>query len=164
MLTESSRPSPAGALLLCLLLTVFALWWLQSPPVAATVPPPPPGDLILRTTPPPEVGIELTDAELLELESAYTSGFDHPDPGSNDPCERLRLLPYKKLSAWRRQFRRRGFTMGKVKELLRGGRREMYVDPEKGTRYTKIYDAAGNWIVVDFVDCLIWQVAPYNFK
>jgi len=123
------------------------------------------GFTIARTTPPSEVAIELTEAELAELTEAYESGFDHPDPaGGNDPCERLRLLPYKKLRAWRKQFRKRGFTMDKIKNILKNGRREAFTHPKKGLTYTKIYDQQGNWIVVDFVDCLIWQVAPYNFK
>lgn len=118
----------------------------------------------LPTTPPPEVAIELSADELLALETAYEQGFDHPQPDGDDPCERLRLLPYKKLSAWRKQFRKRGFTIQKIKDMLKSGRREIYLHPEKGTRYTKIFDLKGNWIVVDFVDCVIWQVAPYNFK
>lgn len=120
---------------------------------------------LLRTTPPPDIAIELSEVELAELTEAYESGFDHPDPeGNNDPCERLRLLPFKKLKAWRKQFRKRGFTMDKIKDILKNGRREAFTHPEKGITYTKIYDQQGNWIVVDFVDCLIWQVAPYNFK
>ena len=119
---------------------------------------------ILRTTPDPGVAIELSDSELMELDAAYNTGFDNPDPEGNDPCERLRLLPYKKLSAWRKQFSKRGFTIQKIKDILRNGRREIHVHPEKGTAYTKIFDPSGNWIVVDFVDCVIWQVAPHNFK
>jgi len=41
-------------------------------------------------------------------------------------------LPYKKLSAWRKQLLKRGFTVAKVQEMLRSGRRELYVHPEKG--------------------------------
>jgi NADH:ubiquinone oxidoreductase subunit 3 (subunit A) len=120
---------------------------------------------LLRATPPPDVAIELSEAELAELTEAYESGFDHPDPERNDdPCERLQLLPFKKLKAWRKQFRKRGFTVAKIKDILKNGRREAFTHPEKGITYTKIYDQQGNWIVVDFVDCLIWQVAPYNFK
>lgn len=54
--------------------------------------------------------------------------------------------------------------MEKIRDMLRSGRREVYTHPVKGNRYTKIYDPKGNWIVVDFVDCIVWQVAPYNFK
>ena len=118
----------------------------------------------LPTSPPPEVAIELSADELLALATAYEQGFDHPQPDGDDPCQRLRLLPYKKLSAWRRQFRKRGFTIQKIKNMLKSGRREIFVHPEKGTRYTKIFDPKGNWIVIDFVDCVIWQVAPHNFK
>ena len=118
----------------------------------------------LPTSPPPEVAIELSADELLALATAYEQGFDHPQPNGEDPCQRLRLLPYKKLSAWRQHFRKRGFTIQKIKNMLKSGRREIFVHPEKGTRYTKIFDPKGNWIVVDFVDCIIWQVAPHNFK
>ena len=124
--------------------------------------PPTPDHSILEATPPPEAAIELTDAQLVELTEAYEHGFNNPEP--DDPCTRLQLLPHKKLSAWRKQFRKRGFTMEKIKEMLAHGRRVPFTHPEKGVTYTKIFDAKGNWIVVDFVDCLIWQVAPYNFK
>lgn len=117
---------------------------------------------ILKTAPPEEVAIELSDAQLVELEAAFENGFDNPEP--NDPCQRLRLLPYKKLSTWRKQFGRRGFTMEKIRDMLANGRREAFTHPEKGLTYTKIFDPRGNWIVVDFVDCIVWQVAPYNFK
>lgn len=118
----------------------------------------------LPASPPSDVTIELNDAQLAELEQAYQEGFDHPDPNGEDPCQQLRLLPYKKLSTWRKQFRKRGFTVQKIKDMLKSGRREIFVHPEKGTRYTKIFDPKGNWIVVDFVDCIVWQVAPHNFK
>jgi len=118
--------------------------------------------IILKTSPPGEVAIELTHVQLAELEDAFLNGFDNPEP--NDPCRRLQLLPFKKLSAWRKQFSKRGFTMEKIRDMLASGRREAFTHPEKGVTYTKIFDRQGNWIVVDFVDCMIWQVAPYNFK
>lgn len=153
------RPHTLLSLLIGLLLLM--VWLLAGPHDYGGAPA---VEFTLRAAPPPEVAIELSDAQLRELTEAYEHGFDHPDPGGEDPCERLRLLPHKKLSAWRRQFRKRGFTMEKVRDMLRTGRREVYTHPTKGNRYTKIYDARGNWIVVDFVDCIVWQVAPYNFK
>ena len=96
------------------------------------------------------------------MEEAYEHGLENPEP--DDPCKRLELLPYKKLSAWRKQFSKRGFTIEKVRGLLANGRRVPFTHPEKGVTYTRIIDDKGNWIVVDFVDCIIWQVAPYNFK
>lgn len=122
------------------------------------------GENLLRTSPPPKVAIELTEQQLTELTTAYKSGFDHPDPGNGDPCQRLQLLTYKKLSAWRKRFRKRGFTMDKIKTMLQNGRREPFVNPKNGVTFTKIYDPKGTWMIVDFVDCIIWQVAPYNFK
>jgi hypothetical protein len=118
--------------------------------------------ILLKTAPPAEVTIELTDAQLADLEDAWLHGFDNPEP--NDPCARLQMLPFKKLTAWRKQFSKRGFTMDKVRSMLANGRREAFTHPEKGVTFTRIYDQQGNWIVVDFVDCLVWQVAPYNFK
>ena len=117
---------------------------------------------LLKTSPPTEVAIELTDLQLAELEEACLNGFNNPEP--NDPCTRLQMLPFKQLSTWKKQFRKRGFTMDKIKGMLSNGRREPFTHPEKGVTYTKIYDQQGNWIVVDFVDCLVWQVAPHNFK
>lgn len=118
--------------------------------------------ILLKTSPPSEVAIELTEAQFAELEDAWLHGFDNPEP--NDPCSRLKMLPFKKLTAWRKQFGKRGFTMEKVRNMLANGRREAFTHPEKGVTFTRIYDQQGNWIVVDFVDCLVWQVAPYNFK
>ncbi len=164
---QASSPHASGRqqLFFLLLASVTCLFFLWIGANRTTEPPP---DFhlsgILHTSPPPEIAIELTDQQLTELTEAYNSGFDHPDPNQNDPCQRLQLLPYKKLSAWRKQFRKRGFTMEKIKDMLKNGRREPYTHPEKGVTYTKIYDRQGNWIVVDFLDCLIWQVAPYNFK
>lgn len=119
-------------------------------------------NIVLKTSPPGELAIELTDVQLAELDDAYLNGFDNPEP--NDPCKRLQLLPFKKLSTWQKQFRKRGFTMDKIRDMLANGRREPFTHPEKGVTYTRIYDQQGNWIVVDFIDCLVWQVAPYNFK
>lgn len=119
---------------------------------------------LLPTRPPDEVAIDLTQAQLLDLTTAYEQGFDHPDPEQDNACERLRLLPHKKLSAWKRQFQKRGFTMDKIRNMLRTGSREVSPHPTKDLTYTRIYDQQGNWIVVDFVDCIIWQIAPYNFK
>jgi hypothetical protein len=118
-------------------------------------------DVIFKTSPPPEVAIDLTDAQLAELEEAFKQGFENPEP--NDPCKRLQFLAYKKLSKWRKQFRKRGFTMEKIKDMLVNGKREAFTHPQKGVTFTKIYDNRGNWIVVDFVDCIVYQVAPYNF-
>ena len=54
--------------------------------------------------------------------------------------------------------------MEKIRTMLANGRREAFAHPEKNVSYTKIFDTQGNWIVVDFVDCVVWQVAPNNFK
>jgi hypothetical protein len=146
--TSFSRRAFALLLLLALLLA----WWVQGPM-------PETGPLLHRHEQ------TLSAAELAELREAYTQGFAHPEPGGGeDPCERLRLLAGKKFKVWKRQFQRRGFTMAKVRHMLQHGRREPFTHPRKGTTFTKIYDAQGNWMVVDFVDCVLWQVAPSDFK
>jgi hypothetical protein len=164
MLSPSQR-KPARLRPLLLLPVLLLAYWLIYVIVVATPLPPDPGGLY-RTAPPPEVAIELTPAQESALAHAYAHGIDPGDPGDggDSSCERLRLLPYKKLRTWRRQFQRRGFTVAKIKTMLRTGVRSPHTHPTKGTTYTKISDPAGNWIIVDFVDCLIWQVAPYNFK
>ena len=118
---------------------------------------------VVHTRPPSDVGIELTSAQASSLDAAYRSGF--PNPNDDDPCERLRMLPQKTLKVWRKQFRKRGFTVEKIQHMLKKGRRERFTHPQKpGTPKTKIYDEKGNWIVVDFADCILYQVAPHNFK
>lgn len=119
---------------------------------------------LLQAKVPKDAGITLTPAQITEIEAAYTNGFEF-NSGDEDPCEKLKLQTYKKLSVWKRQFRRRGFTIEKIKKMLQTGRREKFAHPKTPeiTR-TKIYDDTGNWIVVDFVDCIVWQIAPSNFK
>lgn len=148
-LIRPSRPG-RGLLLPCFFLSVLCLllWWLSANWVA--------------TVPPPEVAIELNEDQLSALADAYEHGISNPEP--DDPCKRIKMLSGKQLSKWRRQFSRRGFTVAKVRELLRGGARSPHTHPTKGTTYTKITGPAGNWIIVDFVDCILWQVAPHNFK
>lgn len=48
------------------------------------------------------------------------------------------MLPFKKLTAWRKQFSKRGFTMEKVRNMLANGRREAFTHPEKGVTFTRI--------------------------
>ena len=165
---SSSQRTPAGLRLLPLLFFALLSGWLIYVIVGATpLPPPPLGEAgwgPYRTSPPPDVAIELSRAQETALAHAYTHGIDPGEPGDGGPCDRLRLLPHKKLRTWRRQFERRGFTVDKIEQMLRTGARAPHLHPTKGTQYTKISDPAGNWIIVDFVDCLIWQVAPWNFK
>jgi hypothetical protein len=49
--------------------------------------------------------------------------------------------------------------------MLKTGRRETFAHPKTPeiTR-TKIFDDTGNWIIIDFVECIVWQIAPANFK
>ncbi len=161
MPTTAQNTFPLGRVItLLVLLLGLGLIVLHRP----SAPAPPVSSPLARASPPPEIAVELTEQQLAEITEAYESGFDHPDPDGQDPCRRLRLLPHKKLSTWRKQFQRRGFTMQKVRDMLRYGRREVHRHPGKSVSHTRVYDQKGNWIVVDFVDCIIWQIAPYNFK
>lgn len=159
--TKALVASPARAIAMGLLLSflMISAWFWHSWPGYI-----PEDGLFVATSPPPDVAIELDEEALAALTDAHASGFEHPDPGGKDPCKRLQLLPHKKLSAWKKQFRKRGFTIEKIKDMLLHGRRETFLQPEKNISYTRIYDAQGNWIIVDFIDCFIWQVAPHNFK
>lgn len=144
--TSIQHPFPFHAILSFTLLSLLLLYYL----VQANVP--------------KDAEITLTPTQITEIETAYTDGFEL-NSDNEDPCEKLKLQAYKKLSVWKRQFRRRGFTIEKIKKMLQTGRREYFAHPKTPeiTR-TKIFDDTGNWIVVDFVDCIIWQIAPSNFK
>ena len=51
----------------------------------------------------------------------------------------LQMLPFKKRSAWRKQFCKRGFTMDKTRNMLANGRRETFAHPKNGVTFTQIY-------------------------
>jgi len=140
------HPFPFGKILILTLLSLLLLYYL------------------VQTQVPKDAEITLTPVQLTEIETAYTEGFEF-NSNNEDPCERLKLQAHKKLSDWKRQFRRRGFTIEKIKHMLRTGKREAFVHPKTPdiTR-TKIFDDTGNWIIIDFADCIIWQIAPSNFK
>lgn len=140
------HPFPFGTILSFILLSLLLLYYL----VQAKVP--------------KDAEITLTPTQVAEIEAAYTDGFEFNSNNEN-PCERLKLQTYKKLGDWKRQFRRRGFTIEKIKDMLRTGRRETFAHPKTpNITRTKIFDDTGNWIIVDFVNCVIWQIAPSNFK
>ena len=160
MLTHPHSAPRRGWPYLCLLLTLLLAGALFLP--APTLPHPLAMENVLRATPDPADRIDFTPAQLAEIEAAYTDGFRNPNP--DDPCARIKMLPYKQLSKWTKQLSRRGFTLETIKELLKTGRRVPHTHPVKGTTYTRIIGPSGKCIIVDFADCILWQVAPANFK
>ena len=116
-------------------------------------------DFLLRAETPE---ISLTNEQVDEITTLYEEGIEfNNDP--NDPCRRLKLLGLKKLSKWVNQFKHRGFTVEKIKETLETGTRMVY-NHRSGTNFTRIVHPDGSCIIVDFVDCVIWQIAPGDFK
>jgi hypothetical protein len=97
-----------------------------------------------------------------EISALYSAGIEfNNDP--NDPCQKLKLLGLKKLNKWVTQFKKRGFTVSKIKETLETGTRTTY-NHLSGSNFTRIIHPDGSCIIVDFVNCVIWQIAPANFK
>ncbi len=144
--TTIQYPFPFGVILSFTLLSLLLLYYL------------------VQAKAPKDVEITLTPTQIIEIEAAYTDGFEY-NSNNEDPCEKLKLQTYKKLSDWKRQFRRRGFTIEKSKDMLRTGRRQVFAHHKtRDVTRTKIFDDIGNWIIVDFVDCIIWQIAPSSFK
>jgi hypothetical protein len=72
-------------------------------------------------------------------------------------------LGLKKLNKWVQQFTKRGFTVDKVRATLETGTRATYSHPS-GSNFTRIVHPDGSSVIVDFVDCIIWQLAPADFK
>lgn len=115
-------------------------------------------DFLLRAETPP---IELTNEQVAEITALYNDGIEFNNP--NDPCQKLKLLSLKKLHKWIYQFKQRGFTVDKVKEIFEIGSRQTYSHPS-GSNFTRIIHPDGSSIIVDFVNCVIWQIAPADFK
>ncbi len=116
-------------------------------------------DFLLRSEVPE---IVLTTEQLDEISALYSAGIEfNNDP--NDPCQKLKLLGLKKLNKWVTQFKKRGFTVSKIKETLETGTRTTY-NHLSGSNFTRIIHPDGSCIIVDFVNCVIWQIAPANFK
>ena len=76
---------------------------------------------------------------------------------------KTKIIGLKKVNKWIYQFKQRGFTANKIKEILEIGNRYTYSHPN-GTHFTRIVHPDGTSIIVDFVDCVIWQIAPADFK
>ncbi len=115
-------------------------------------------DFLLRTETPP---IELTNEQVEAITELYNDGIEFSNP--NDPCQKLKLLGLKKLNKWVYQFKKRGFTVDKIKKILEIGSRQTHSHPS-GSNFTRIIHPDGSSIIVDFVNCVIWQIAPADFK
>jgi hypothetical protein len=115
-------------------------------------------DFILRTETPE---IELTSAQIDEITILYEDGLEFNNE-PEDPCKNLKLLGLKKLKRWVNQFKKRGFTVEKIREILKNGSRHSYVHPS-GSNFTRIVHPDGTSIIVDFANCVIWQIAPSDF-
>lgn len=115
-------------------------------------------DFILRSETPE---ITLTNEQVTEITALYNDGLEFGDD-PNDPCQKLKLTGFKKLNKWINQFKQRGFTVSKIRETLKIGTRSVY-NHRSGTNFTRIIHPDGSCIIVDFVDCLIWQIAPAHF-
>ena len=79
-------------------------------------------------------------------------------------CNNFRLKDFKKPGIWRKQFRKRGFTVQKVSEILRHGAKKTYYDTKSGRTMMRMTDPqSGDYIVLDPKKCEIWQIAPSTF-
>ena len=116
-------------------------------------------DFIVRSETPE---INLTDEQVAEITTLYNDGLEFDD-NPNDPCRKLKLTGFKKLNKWINQFKQRGFTVSKIRETLKIGTRSVY-NHRSGTNFTRIIHPDGSCIIVDFVDCMIWQIAPAHFR
>jgi hypothetical protein len=116
-------------------------------------------DFLLRTETPP---FPLSSDQIQEITLLYNSGLEfNNDP--NDPCSKLKLLGLKKLNKWINQFTQRGFTVEKIRQTLDVGIRNTYIHPS-GSHFTRIIHPDGSSVIFDFVNCIIWQIAPADFK
>lgn len=78
-------------------------------------------------------------------------------------CNNYKLRDFKTPGKWRKQFRRRGFSVERIRQMLTGGRAISIVDP-KGQSLVRVVDPATNdYLVIDPKTCEIWQVAPASF-
>lgn len=95
-----------------------------------------------------------------EIQIALDSGIEISIPLNG--CTNFKLKDFKSVRRWKKQFRDRGFDTKKISEMLQNGRQESFVD-WKGHHLIRIFDADGNYIVVDPLTCEIWQIAPNTF-
>ncbi|HMP26328.1 MAG TPA: hypothetical protein PKC76_19525 [Saprospiraceae bacterium] len=116
-------------------------------------------NFLMRSETPPG---DLSNEEIEEITIFYNDGIEFSnDP--DEPCQKLKLLGLKKIDKWIHQFRNRVFTVDKIKEIMQIGSRYVYSHPS-GSNFTRIVHPDGTSIIVDFVNCIIWQVAPAHFK
>ena len=95
-----------------------------------------------------------------EIQVALDDGIEIPIPLNG--CSNFKLKDFKSAKRWKKQFRDRGFDTKKIRDMLQNGRQESFVD-WKGHHLLRIFDADGNYIVVDPLTCEIGQIAPNTF-
>lgn len=78
-------------------------------------------------------------------------------------CNNFRLNDFKSPLKWSNQFKKRGFTLERVRDILQHGTKETYID-HLGKTMVRVTDPhSGDFIVIDPLDCKIWQIAPSTF-
>lgn len=95
-----------------------------------------------------------------EVQEALDSGIEIPV--ALNGCNNFKLKDFKSLKRWIKQFKTRGFSKAKISDMLQHGRREFFTDG-RGNNLLRIFDADGNYIVLDPLTCEIWQIAPNTF-
>jgi len=95
-----------------------------------------------------------------EVQEALDSGIEIPI--ALNGCNNFKLKDFKSLKRWIKQFKTRGFSKAKISDMLQHGRREFFTDG-RGNNLLRIFDADGNYIVLDPLTCEIWQIAPNTF-
>lgn len=84
-------------------------------------------------------------------------------PVTINGCHNFKLKDFKTPGRWRRQLRKRGFTLERLAGILTWGRQEWITD-KNGRRMMRVYDKSSNdFVVVDPFTCQIWQIGPASF-
>jgi len=134
-LTLNDRSSSPHYIVLLILALILGLGWM----------------LITKDGPQPD-----------EINDAIDQGITIPT--AINGCNNFHLKDFKKPGIWRKQFRKRGFTVQKVSEILRRGAKETYYDTKSGRMMMRMIDPqSGDYIVLDPEKCEIWQIAPSDF-
>ena len=96
-----------------------------------------------------------------EINTAMDTGITIPT--TLNGCNNFRLKDFKTPGKWRMQFRKRGFTVQRVKDILQTGTRQTIID-KYGKQMLRITDPkTGDYIVINPLTCEIWHIAPFEF-
>lgn len=96
-----------------------------------------------------------------EINTAMDTGITIPT--TLNGCNNFRLKDFKTPGKWRMQFRKRGFTVQRVSDILRTGAKQMVKDKNGKMMMRITCPKTGDYIVVDPLTCQIWQIAPSEF-